>query len=509
MKQKDKYSIIAVNPYSGKQCQYKQGVIKPLKKLHYSKRNVTIACIANKDLITELIEISPNIPKENIKDVITDKVYDELQFDPAIEYIIEPIRTRLPGTLDKYQTIIIDKKALKERLQAIAKRTKVIDYAIPAPLLFKSLYKERLIDNSGDDMFLYFGEEDSFVTFYHKGEYLYSKSINYSLKNIYDRFCKLAGEVPMSEKKFKEFLSNDGARKGSSAHRELLIRVFNECFLAINDILIYTKRAYDLDSFRTAYVGLSWDSQNALEPYVKNYLNIKAVALETLYEKSISGKDIDPICALMVLSAKELHAGALTVANFTPYPKPKPLSQRPSGKIVATFFIITALFMIPIIYDFIVGSTLNAKNAILEKKEAKLTRVANSYKQKIAQKREELKALNKAYDKTKKLYDSKVGEVTKVYNKKFHYKFRSEQLSELTKLLKKYDIVSRKIVISDTLYAIELESKDDKQITAFIKELVKKFDKKISNVDIKDIVFNKDEGIYKGVLKIDFQEEAQ
>ena len=239
----------------------------------------------------------------------------------------------------------------------------------------------------------------------------------------------------MSEKKFKEFLSNDGARKGSSAHRELLIRVFNECFLAINDILIYTKRAYDLDSFRTAYVGLSWDSKNSLEPYVKNYLNIKAVALETLYEKSISGKDIDPICALMVLSAKELQSGTLTVANFTPYPKPKPLSQRPSGKIVATFFFITALFMVPIIYDFIIGSTLNAKNVILAKKEAKLTRIANNYKQKITQKREELKALNKAFDKTKKIYDSKVGEVTKVYNKKFHYKFRSEQLSELTKLL--------------------------------------------------------------------------
>ncbi len=510
MKKRDKSSIIAVDIYRPSQCQYKNSNLQPVKKLRYSKKNTTISYIANKDIITVLIEISSSLPKEHVHNVIIDKVYEELQFDPAVEYVVKPIKTKINGDKDKYQTIIIDKGTLKEKLAPIAKKSKVIDYVIAAPLLYKSLYQEKQINSSGCDLFLYFGDYDSFVTFYYKGEYLYSKSIKYSLKDIYDRFCKLANEVPMSEEKFRDFLADDGARKGTSAHRELLIRVLNECFLSINDILIYTKRAYDIDSVRNAYVALSWDSQNTLEPYVKNYLNMNAIALSTLIEKSIKfNRDVDLICPLMVLNAQALEGGLVELPNLTPFPKPKPITQRPAGKMIGLFFTVLLLFMLPIIYDLVIGSTLQANNVLLAKEEAKVTAEANKYKQAITQKREELKALEKTYTKTEKIYQSKVGEVTEVYNKKFHYQFRSEQLSDITKLLKEYDIHSRNISISDSLYAIELESKDEKQITQFIKNLVQKFDNKIANVDIKDIRLYPKEELYKGVLKIEFSGDTQ
>ncbi len=510
MKKRDKNSIVAIDVYRSSQCQYKNSSLQLIKKLRYSKQNTTITYIANKDIITGLIEISPSLPQEHVSNVIIDKVYEELQFDPAVEYIIQPIKTRASGDQDKYQTIIVDKAALKEKLAPIAKKSKVIDYVIAAPLLYKTLYQEKLIGSNGCDLFLYFGDHDSFVTFYYKGEYLYSKSIKYSIKDIYDQFCKLANEVPMSEDKFREFLAADGSRKGESSHRELLIRILNECFLSINDILIYTKRTYDIDSVRNAYVALSWDSQDALEPYVKNYLNINAIALSTVLERNIKiSKDMDPICPLMVLNAQALNSGLVELPNLTLYPKPKPITQRPAGKIIGLFLTVLLLFLLPIIYDFIVGTTLKANNALLAQEEAKVTAEANKYKKTITQKKEELKALEKAYTKTEKIYQSKVGEVTQVYNKKFHYQFRSEQLSEITKLLKEYDLHSRNISISDSLYAIELESKDEKLITAFIKQLIQKFDKKIANVDIKNIRLYPTEGLYKGVLKIEFSGDVQ
>ena len=510
MKKKDKSSILAIDIYRSLQCLYKNKTLQPIKKLRYSKQNTTIAYIANKDIITGLIEISSNLPKEHISNVIIDKVYEELQFDPAIEYIIKPIKIKVNGDQDKYQTIIIDKASLKEKLAPIAKKSKIIDYVIPAPLLYKILYQEQLINSSGCDLFIYFGNYDSFVTFYYKGEYLYSKSIKYSFKDIYNRFCKLANDVPMSEEQFRMFLAQNGSRKEETSYRELFIRIMNECFLSINDILIYTKRAYDIDSIRNAYVALSWDSQNTLEPYVKNYLNLNTIALSTLLEKNIKySKDIDMMCPLMALNAEALRSGLLVLPNLTLYPKPKAITQRPSGKIIALFFTVLLLFSIPIIYDFIIGSTIQAKNILLAQEEAKLTAEANHYKKIIAQKKEELKALEKAYSKSKKLYNSKVNEVTDVYNKKFHYQFRSEQLAEITKLLKEHDLYSRKISISDSLYAIELESKDDKKITKFIKHLVQKFDKKITNVDIKDIRLFPKDGFYRGVLKIEFSGDEQ
>ena len=510
MKKRDKRSIIDIDIYRSIQCQYKNGTLQPIKKLRYSKQNASITFIANKDIITGLIEISANLPKEHIKSVIIDKAYEDLQLDPTVEYKIQPIKIRVNRDQDTYQTIIIDKASLKDKLAPVAKKSKIIDYVVAAPLLYKVLYQEKLINSNGCDLFLYFGDNDSSVTFYYKGEYLYSKSIKYSLKDIYNRFCKLANEVPMSEDQFRKFLSQNDSRKGESSHRELLIRVLNECFLSINDILIYTKRAYDIDSVRNAYVMLSWNSQDTLEPYIKNYLNMNAIALSTLLQKRVNfSKDIDPICPLMVLNAQALESGLIELPNLTPYPKPKPITQRPAGKIIALFFIILLLFFTPIIYDFIIGSTIQAKNILLAQEEAKLTAEANNYKKIIAQKKEELKALEKAYTKSKKLYNSKVNEVTEVYNKKFHYQFRSEQLTEITKLLKEHDLYSRNISITDSLYAIELESEDDKKITRFIKNLVQKFDKKITNIDIKDIRLYPNEGLYRGVLKIEFSGDEQ
>ena len=138
------------------------------------------------------------------------------------------------------------------------------------------------------------------------------------------------------------------------------------------------------------------------------------------------------------------------------------------------------------------------------KKEAKVTAVANKYKRLLKTKKEELKALEQATGKIKKVYSSKKGELENVYHKKFKYNLRSEQLALITNVLKNYDIKSRFIEINDTLYKIEVESKDDKEITAFIKKLVSTFDKKLSNVDIKSIKYDSKNSIYKGIVKLEF-----
>lgn len=504
MAKQEKNSIVTVDIYNNTQYRYYHNRFTQLKKIKLSRNDTLITYIANKDLVIEPIELSSNIPQESVENVIVDKVYDELRFDPAVEYDITPIKTTLQGNRIKYQTIIVGKNDLKKLLAPLQKRTKVIDYVIPAPLLYKTLYQNRTIDSSGSDMFIYFGDYDSFITFYHKGEYLYSKSIKFSLENMYDRFCQLAQKVPMSKEEFRKFIAKDGLKSSDDTKRELLVRVMNECFLTINDILIYTKRAYDIGDIKKAYVGFAWSSDESMEPYVKNYLNIGASAMSALYAKDLEAQNIDPVHVLMALSLKAIETGIASVPNLTLYPKPKPLMQRESGKILSTVLGIVFLFMVPIIYDLIVGSITNTKNLVLQKEEMKVTAKAQHYKKTLKAKREELKALEVAAAKVEKIYQKKKGEVTQVYDKKFHYAFRSKQLALLTRLLKEYDLQSRWLTILDTEYAIELESKDSNKITAFIKTLIAKYDKQILNVNIKDITYNKKEDLNKGVLKIEF-----
>lgn len=509
MAKRDKSSIVTADIYSNRYYRYRYDSFTQLKKIKLSRNDTLITYIANKDLIIEPIELSSNIPPQSVKNVIIDKVYDELRFDPAVEYDVTPIKTTLQSNRVKYQTLIVAKNDLEKLFEPLQKRVKVIDYVIAAPLLYKSLYQNRVIESSGSDMFIYFGDYDSFITFYHKGEYLYSKSIKFSLQNMYDRFCQLAQEVPMSKEEFRKFVANDGLKSSDDSKRELLVRVMNECFLTINDIVIYTKRAYDVADIQKAYVGFAWRSDESMESYVKNYLNIGASAMSTLYAKELGAQNIDPMHALMVLSLQAIESGMMTLPNLTPYPKPKPLMQRESGKIISAVATIIFLFMVPIIYDFIVGSITNTKNLVLQKEEARVTAKAQHYKKELQNKREELKALEAAIAKIEKIYQKKKGQVTQVYEKKFDYTFRSKQLALLTRLLKEYDLQSRWLTILDTQYMIELESKDSNKITAFIKALVAKYDKQISNVNIKDITYNKKEKLHRGVLKIEFMKGAK
>jgi len=162
------------------------------------------------------------------------------------------------------------------------------------------------------------------------------------------------------------------------------------------------------------------------------------------------------------------------------------------------------LFMLPIIYNYIVGFSYQVENSTLEVKEANLNAIVSDYKQKLNAKRKELKALKEANDKLAKVYNRKRGELDKVYNKKFHYQLKSEQLALVTEVLNGYDLKSRNITITDNQYFIELEAKDNKEITAFIKQLVRKFDNKIDDVNIDNIKLDKKDKLYKGVLKVEF-----
>ncbi len=509
MKIREKNSIVTIDNYSSRFYRLENGKFTILSKLKRNKKDILISYIANRDLIIEPIELSSHLPQENILDIVTDKVYEELRLDPAIEYGIYPIKTALRSKNSKYQVLIADKNSLKDSFKSVAKRVKDIDYVVPAPLLYKVLYKNSKLSSKYTDMFIYFGDYDTFVTFYHNGEYLYSKSIKFSLSQMYDRFCQLAQEVPLTKEQFRELLENDGLKSAQDSYKELLVRVVNECFLTINDVLIYTKRAYDLQEIKTAYVGFSWGYITGIESYISNYLSLEGKPLSSIYTKEDPKVAIDPMHALMAINALELKGGKLELPNLTPYPKPEPINKRPAGKILFTAAATILLFLIPVVYDYFIGASLNASNLVLEKEEARVTALANRYKILINKKKDEIKALDKAIDKTRKIYLTKKGELENVYSKKFNYKLKSEQLALITKVLKNFSIKSRFIEVSDTLYKIEVESKDDKEITAFIKELVKKFDKSISNVDIKNIAFDSTDRVYKGVLSVEFIKDTK
>jgi hypothetical protein len=508
VKRKVTSSIITLDSYTNKSYIFKGGKFQVLDKLKRSKKDIIISYVANSDLIIEPIDISSSVPSEHIQNIIFDKVYEELRLDTAIDYGIYPIKTAVIGSTVKYQTIIVDKDRVKERLAPIQKKVKVIDYLLPAPLLYKVLYHTRRLDGQDSDIFLYFGEKEAFVTFYYQGEFLYSKSLKCSLEQVYDRVCQIAQEVFISYDDFVNHIIKNGIKGNGSRVGEILTEIFNECFLNLNDILIYTRRVFGVDRINMVYIGFSWGYLEGIDSYIKSYLNLTSFPIASIYSKEDPARTIDVIHALMLMSAIELEKGEYDVINLTPYPRPAPLKERPAGKILALFTGVMALFLSPVIYNYTVGFSIALNNQVLAKEEKRLRVTAERYKRILQKKRDEIKSLDESIKSIKKLYEEKKAELEKVYNKKFNYKLKSEMLAEISRVFEKHQIKSRDITLYENKYLIDLESKSEKQITAFIKEMTKKYGKEIKDIDIKDITFDKENQLYKGILKIEFREGA-
>ncbi len=477
-------------------------------KIKRSKNDILISYVDNKDLIIDPVELSSNLPDEHLDEIIADKVYEDLRLDPSVEYSISAIKTSLNKDKTKYQAIINDTNALKDRVEPILKKVKYIDYIVPAPLLYKSLYQEKLLDSSLTDMFIFFDNHDTTITFYHKGEYIYSKSIKYSLENIYNRFVEIMQDTKVSRDKFVTILKDSGLKHSNELYRETIIKIMNECFLSINEVDIYVKRAYDIKKVDKIYIDFSWGYLDGVESYVKSYLNSNSNTLSSIYEAMEPSSNISPFHYLMYLSANQLERATLDIPNLTPYPKPKPFTQRIASKLILGFILTIALFMIPIVYSYFIGITLKGQNIILQQKEYKLTRSANIYKKNIKKRREDLKILEKEAEKTSKLFRYKKSELAKVYSKKFNYKLRSEKLAEITNIFKKYDIKSKEIRVINNLYTIEIDAEKEKSITAFVNELTNYFRENIDKINIKEIIYRKKDKMYEGTLDIIFKENV-
>jgi len=187
--------IVSIDPVSLQSYKYAKNEIKPFKLDKSNKNSFFISYIQSKDVISANVEISRNIADSDLKDAIEIKVYDELGLDSAVEYTITYLETETNDIKNRiFNVFVIDAALVGAQLSEIRKKSHYIDYVTTAPFLISSLYQKALLESDGTDCFVYFQKNDAFLAIYRGGEYLYSKSLHYSLTELTEKFCELIGK---------------------------------------------------------------------------------------------------------------------------------------------------------------------------------------------------------------------------------------------------------------------------------------------------------------------------
>ncbi len=494
-------NIVTLNAYTGKHYIFKGDMFQPLNKLTYNKANFITSYLSNKDFITTTVQISRSIPEEDIPDIIEIKAYEELGLDQASSYAISSVEIKGETEEREFHIFAVEHDVLLQLYTPLKQETKYIDLITPAPLLYKALYKKEILNDTGTQCFVYFTKHDAFVTFYHNGEYLYSKSIEFSLEQIYDKFCEIEGEQ-VDKKEFFSTLETEGLKAIDSRYQQNFMKIFGEVFITINDVIIYAKRAFQLDGIDHMYIGSSEGPIVGLDEYSHNYLGLSSSDFNFDYNISNDEWYTDQLQYLMLLISMEYMEDPSITLNLTMFPRPPSFVNRASGQfIIATFAAISIGLAYPL-YHLVSAYTNEAKIFALSKQDTELKKEAKKYKTIIGKKKKQINALDKELADLAKLYAGKTKTLSSIYNEKVNYRLKSGVFYQIADELHKYDVFVDKIYTKEDTVWMSLLSSDDRKLTELIKYISNTHFDDIKEIDIELIQKDPKSKFYTGLLKV-------
>ncbi len=500
----DLKNIVILNAYTDRKYIYKGDKLEPLKKLSFNKSNFITSYVSNKDIITTTVHLSRSIPEEDIQDILDIKAYEDLGLDQASDYVISYEEVETTAEEREFHIFVAQPEVLESLFLPIKDQTKYLDLIIPAPLLYKTIYKREILQDNGVHCFVYFSRFDASVTFYNNGEYLYSKSIDFSLEQLYDKYCELVGEK-VDEKEFFTVLESEGLKTTDSTYQQNFMKIFGEVFITINDIIIYIKRAFKLETIDNMFIGSVQGPIIGLDDYSENYLGLNSADFNFDYHVSSDEWYTDQLQYLMLLSSLDYLDDETSVVNLTMFPRPPSFINRASGQfIIATVAAISVGLAYPLVY--LVGSYANeAKIYALKIQNDKLTAEANKYKKILGKKKQIIAGLDKQIATLTKTYGGKTKTLESIYNKKVNYRLKSEIFYTLAKDLAKHDVHVDMIYTKDNTVWLSLVSSDDRKLTELIKDISDTHFNELNSIDIELIEKDPESAYYKGLLKVDLR----
>ncbi|WP_455756528.1 hypothetical protein [Sulfurimonas sp.] len=498
-------SILSANPYKNEFYTSASSFLTPIKSPSYSKDQFAISYLNTQDYINNQIEISKNIPDEDILDAINIKIYDELGLDQAIEYQVQYVETFNHADSDNrhFQVFIVDPLEVTQTYHSVIEKIKYIDLIIPTPLLIKSLYAKNIIEENGIHCFIYFQENDSFATIYNDKEFVYTKSLKFSLIQMHERFCELYGErVDYDE--FIKFLTTQNLKDTTSDYKEYIFKLHKEIFSNINEILTYAKKAFEIEKVEQIYIGSQINLASKLYEIAEVELSIKADDFNFDYGFEVNNVYIDQIHALMHITAT-LNDEEKYLCNFSSFHRPPKFTKRESGKILMLVIVsILIAFAYPVTY-WVLMYAQGLQYNILEDNYKEIHRTKTTREATIKTKEADKTKIYTLLEEEKKSYTSKKNTLIKIHDVKVNYPMKAKLITLLTNDLNKYSVKIENILYDQNddikKFTLSLVSAKDKKITQLLEYLTKKHYKKFK-FSMESIFYDEDKKLYFSELKV-------
>ena len=306
--------------------------IKVLSELKIDKNDIITSTIYIKDVITYTFKLPLSTPKEQIDTEVNIQLYDNAGLDINKQYKTFFLIKELKDTeVYLIEAIAVEENILQSKFQNIVKKTHFIDYISLSVLYFSEFYK-LYKKEATRDAFVYLDNEQSFITIYKDGEYLYSKTLN--------PLNPLLKTINLDYNQFTELMKQKGVNKANYEVDDFLIvseidKFFSDYFMAINNRVSYGKNIFDLDNIDNIYFYTPFEI-NGIDT-LKEFWDVTGINFEV-----IKVEDINLLDKLAIYYNEKHYQDEI---NFSIFPRPPKFYKTKTFQFFMGFVISILLFV--------------------------------------------------------------------------------------------------------------------------------------------------------------------
>ena len=476
---------------------------KHFQEINKRENNYTVSRALYEDIVVYSFKIPTNQSNDDLSSIIEIKMYEEAGLDVNKTYKITYLVKKLDfDEMCLVEAFAIDLDVLKETFHECIKKVKHIDFLALPFFSYTTFYTNKILTPK-NDIFVYMGDDEAFLSFYKDGEYISTKSM-INLNEIVEKLN--TQDIHVTKEKLSDILKNKGFKQELFDERESEIfiaieTIFSEIFTKINNIAMHNRSVFGFDKIDRIFFSTKQGRIKGLKEFVLNFGFSDVEVLDfNLFREKQDANFLDKIVCSYGLDKFKQNSNKQNVTIFERSPS---FLTTQSGKLILSVVIFVLILSGVYIYFQREMNSLDSQKGILESRYNSIQKRAKIYKRKTREKTKEIVAIKKDMEKQNIVFENIKSSIDKLESMKGHDSGYTNFLVKVNLLLQKYQLKAKSIE-QDGSKKMIVEVKSDynnrDNISKFLKSLISKG---FVNVTTDEIKLDND----KYISKIEIENE--
>ena len=432
---------------------------KVVKEELHKTNGIITSFLYPKDIFSITKKFDKNISEETILLEMEKYIYSYPGIDINKEY--KTIFFKIPRENNLImEALLVDVEDIKKNFAEILKEYKYIDFISPAFFGWEEYYKITKIEPK-NDIFIYFSEDEAFLSAYSEGKYIFHKTLN--------KFSTLAKTLNKNNEEVIEILKTKGldvSQYENNGEFNIVDKFFSEFFLRVFNVINFSLNEYQLPKFDRIIFYSPFEINNLFTQY-ENYWSINGIE----FKKSLISTEYNHLEYLITFfNANHYNDESLNLSIFF---KPPSFFKTKAGKFFLFLFFSFLIVILYALYENYVLIKNRNDIKILNKRYAKLKKENALYLKYASKYKKENKNLDKKIYNLQNNIQQVTSKIDILYKKAKEPLFYNV-LAKIAGSMKKYSLKSENIIKNKKHITIIIVSNFDntKEVTYFMNDLI-------------------------------------